>query len=84
MIVLRSYDVQESSGDDFNGVRAASLWSLICAYGDRSLLNRTNHMVAHTVAIGTAIGLIVRADSMTSLSCLFLAGAVMILVRNDG
>jgi O-antigen ligase len=58
----------------------ASLWSFLCAYGDSSLPNRTKHMIAHAVAIATAVGLILRADSMTSLSCLFLAGAVMVLV----
>jgi len=58
----------------------ASLWSLLCANGDRNLPNRTKHMIAHAVAIAAAVGLIIRADSMTSLSCLFLAGAVMIVV----
>ena len=42
--------------------------------------NRTKHLIAHAVAVCTAIWLIVRADSMTSLSCLFLAGTVMVLV----
>lgn len=58
----------------------ASVWSFICAYEDRSGTNRTRHMMAHAINIATAVGLIVRADSMTSLSCLFLAGAVMVLV----
>lgn len=61
----------------------ASLWSFICAYGDQSLPNRRNQMIAHAVAICTAVGLIVRADSMTSLSCLFLAGTVMVLVSQQ-
>jgi exopolysaccharide production protein ExoQ len=61
----------------------ASLWSLLCAYSDRSLPKRWNHMIAQAVAIATAIGLIVRADSMTSLSCLFLAGTVMVLVSQQ-
>lgn len=58
----------------------ASLWSLINAYEDRVMPNRTRHMLAHAIAVSTAVGLIVRADSMTSLSCLFLTGAVMVLV----
>jgi exopolysaccharide production protein ExoQ len=58
----------------------ASVWSFVGAYEDRTMPNRTRHMIAHAVTVGTAIWLIVRADSMTSLSCLFLAGAVMVLV----
>jgi exopolysaccharide production protein ExoQ len=61
----------------------ASMWSLICAYENRGLPSRTKHMIAHGVAVSAAIWLIVRADSMTSLSCLFLAGAVMILVSQQ-
>ena len=61
----------------------ASLWSFLCAYGDGDLPNRVKHMIAHAVAIATAVGLIVRADSMTSLSCLILAGAVMVLVSQQ-
>jgi O-antigen ligase len=57
----------------------SSVWSLVCAYDDRTLRHRTRHLVAHGVALATAIWLIVRADSMTSLSCLFLAGSVLVL-----
>ncbi len=61
----------------------ASMWSLTCAYGNQSAKGRARHMIAHGVAVCMAIWLIVRADSMTSLSCLFLAGAVMILVSQQ-
>jgi exopolysaccharide production protein ExoQ len=58
----------------------ASLWSFLGAYEDKGLPHRSRHLAAHGVAIATAIWLIVRADSMTSLSCLLLAGSVMVLV----
>lgn len=58
----------------------SSLWSFIGAYEDGDMPNRIKHMVAHAVMVAMAVLLIVRADSMTSLSCLFLAGAVMVLV----
>jgi len=61
----------------------ASMWSCICAYGDRNAPNRTKHMIAHAITVTMAILLIVRADSMTSLSCLVLAGAVMVLVSQQ-
>ncbi len=57
-----------------------SVWSFIWAYEDRGVLHRTRHMIAHGAIVLMAVGLIVRADSMTSLSCLFLAGLVMVLV----
>ena len=57
----------------------ASLWSFVAAYDDRNLPHRYWHLIAHGAMIATAIGLILRADSMTSLSCLFLAGTVMVL-----
>jgi O-antigen ligase len=58
----------------------SSLWSFIGAYVERQMPHRTKHLVAHGLTIATAIWLIVTADSMTSLSCLFLAGAVMVLI----
>lgn len=57
----------------------ASLWCFMSAYGDRGMTNRTRHMIAHGVILLSAVGLIVRADSMTSLSCLAIGGAVMVL-----
>jgi O-antigen ligase len=61
----------------------ASLWSLLGAYDRRDLAHRTSHLIAHAVLIVTAVWLIVTADSMTSLSCFALAGAVMVLVSQS-
>ncbi len=57
-----------------------SLWSLLRAYEDRGMLNRRRHMLAHVITFGIACWLIVKADSMTSLACLVLAGTVLVLV----
>src|SRR5258708_25781030 len=40
-------------------------------------------MIAHGTLIGMAVWLIVKADSMTSLSCMGLAGAVMVLATTN-
>lgn len=58
----------------------SSLWSFLGAFDNRAMPNRTRHMIAHAVIVAMSVVLILRADSMTSLSCLFLAGAVMVLV----
>lgn len=55
-----------------------ALWSLIRAYQDRSLEHRSRHLAAQGLIIVMAVWLIIKADSMTSLSCLALAGAVMV------
>jgi len=56
-----------------------SLWSLIGAYEDRKMPRRTGHLIAHGILLATAAWLIVKANSMTSLSCLVMAGAVMVM-----
>jgi O-antigen ligase len=61
----------------------ASLWSFIGAYEDRRMPHRERHLIAHGVTITMAIGLILRADSMTSFSCLVLAGSVMVLTSRQ-
>jgi O-antigen ligase len=61
----------------------ASLWSIIGYYRDRSTPNRTRHLIAHAVTVSIAAFLIVRADSMTSLSCLVMASAVMVMVSQQ-
>lgn len=61
-----------------------SLWSLVRAYEDHGLKNRRRHILAHAIVLGVAGWLIVRADSMTSLACLVLAGSVLILVGMRG
>lgn len=58
----------------------ASVWSFLWAFEDRDMPFRRRHLIAHGVTVATAVWLIIRADSMTSLSCLLLSGAVMILV----
>ena len=57
-----------------------SLWQMLCAYEDRTMRNRIRHLLAHAVMFTTACWLIVKANSMTSLACLVLAGTVIILV----
>jgi exopolysaccharide production protein ExoQ len=57
----------------------AALWAFIGAYQDRDLPDRRRHMLAQGIAVALALGLVVRADSMTSLSAFALAGAVMVL-----
>jgi O-antigen ligase len=57
----------------------SSLWSFIGAYEHRDLVHRTRHLAAHGLMVATALWLIVKADSMTSLSCFALAGSVMVL-----
>lgn len=56
-----------------------SLWSFIGAYLDRQMPYRVRHLVAHGIIIFLAIWLCKTANSMTPLSCLFMAGAVMVL-----
>jgi exopolysaccharide production protein ExoQ len=57
----------------------ASLWSFMGVLENRGMPHRARHLFVHALMIGTAIWLIVKADSMTSLSCLFLAGTVLVL-----
>ncbi|UWZ86931.1 O-antigen ligase family protein [Occallatibacter riparius] len=56
-----------------------ALWSLIGAYKDRAMMNRGRHMIAQGITFLLALGLVIRADSMTSFSSFLLAGAVMVL-----
>ena len=58
----------------------ASLWSFMNAYLERTMPRRKEHLIAHGVMIGTAMWLIVTADSMTSLGCFVIAGSVMVLI----
>jgi O-antigen ligase len=57
----------------------AALWSLLGAYMERRMPGRARHLAVDSVVFATAVWLIVKADSMTSLSCFVLAGAVMVL-----
>ena len=56
-----------------------SLWAFLGAYQDRANPQRIRVMIAHGTMVAMAVWLIVKADSMTSLSCLGLAGIVMLL-----
>ncbi|HWE84237.1 MAG TPA: O-antigen ligase family protein [Terracidiphilus sp.] len=57
----------------------AALWAFIGAYQDRDMPDRRRRMLAQGIAVVLAVGLVVRADSMTSLSSFALAGAVMVV-----
>jgi O-antigen ligase len=56
-----------------------ALWSLIGAYKGRGLPDRRRKMLVQGMAVALAVGLVVRADSMTSLSSFALAGMVMVM-----
>jgi exopolysaccharide production protein ExoQ len=56
-----------------------SLWLFLGAFEDRAKPYRIRVLIAHGTVVAMAVWLIVKADSMTSLSCLGLAGAVMVM-----
>ena len=56
-----------------------ALWSFLGVWEDRTARNRTRLLAVHAVVMAMAVWLIVKADSMTSLSCFGLAGVVMVL-----
>jgi O-antigen ligase len=56
----------------------AMLWSFLLALENRATPHRARHLCASGLLVALAIGLIVRADSMTSLSCFSLSATVMI------
>jgi exopolysaccharide production protein ExoQ len=56
-----------------------SLWRFLTAYRDREIPRRTQLMVAHGTILVMVLWLLHVCDSMTSFSCLIMAGAVMIL-----
>jgi len=55
-----------------------ALWSFLGARPDRAMPDRRRHMLAQGIAVALAAGLVIRADSMTSLSSFALAGAVLV------
>ncbi len=57
----------------------SSLWLLIDAWNDRDRKHRVGCLCAHGMIFMLSAWLIVKADAMTSFSCLALASAVMIL-----
>jgi O-antigen ligase len=61
----------------------SALWAFLNAYLDRTAPHRAGRLSAYGSMIATAVWLIVRADSMTSLSCFGLAGALMVAVSQS-
>jgi len=61
----------------------ASVWSFLDAYEKLNTPHRKRHLIAHGLMIVTAVGLIVRADSMTSLACLILGIVVMVMISQS-
>ncbi|HEY1987253.1 MAG TPA: O-antigen ligase family protein [Terracidiphilus sp.] len=58
------------------------LWSWIGLYKDRTMRHRTRRLIVNGLLFATALGLILRANSMTSLSCLLIGSALMILTTH--
>jgi exopolysaccharide production protein ExoQ len=59
----------------------ASLWRFLSAYGERASRQRTRLLIAHGAILAMVLWLFWMADSMTSLSCFLLAGALMAAAR---
>jgi exopolysaccharide production protein ExoQ len=59
----------------------SSLWSILGLYGDRStpLRRRQRQTLGYGILLLLAVWLIVKADSMTAMSCLLLTGTAMVL-----
>jgi O-antigen ligase len=55
------------------------LWLLLGAYHARRMPLRRIHMISYGALLAVSVFLIVKADSMTSLACFVLAGAVIVL-----
>jgi len=58
------------------------LWSFLAAYQKPKGRQRSQHMIAYAIVIAIAIYLILTADSMTSFSCLALAGGVLLITSS--
>jgi exopolysaccharide production protein ExoQ len=56
-----------------------ALWSFIGAYERRKMPRRAQHLAAHGIIVAVAIWLFLTADSMTSLTCFLMGGAVMVM-----
>ncbi len=61
----------------------SALWAFLNAYLDRNTPHRAGRLFAYGAMIATTVWLIVRADSMTSLSCFGLAGAAMVILSQS-
>lgn len=56
-----------------------SLWCFVNAWRDKKMKRQKQHLIAHGVVLAMAIWIFWIANSMTSLSCFVLAGAVLVL-----
>lgn len=61
----------------------AALWTFIRTWQIRTSENRRRRMAAHGAIVLLSLGLIVKADSMTSLACFLLAGGVMVFSMSE-
>jgi O-antigen ligase len=59
-----------------------ALWLFLCSYEERRGRERTRHLIAYGTILLTALWLLRKCDSMTSFSCLVIAGTVMIVTTN--
>lgn len=57
----------------------SSLWSFLGAFDDQLMANRNRHLLAHGLMVLTALGLLLKCNSMTSLSTFGLAGIAMVM-----
>ena len=56
-----------------------SLWSLVSALTEGAKSERNRRVLAHAVMVATTIWLLFTANSMTSMSCFAMSGALIIL-----
>jgi O-antigen ligase len=54
-----------------------SLWRILASYKFRNDPHNVRHMIAHAIILVMAVWLLRTCDSMTSLSCLVLAGSLL-------
>ena len=80
-VLRRRYDEQETLGVACLVHGLACLWSWLDVYAEGANRRRTWKLILYGVLYATAIGLIVRADSMTSLVSLFAASLFLIIAR---
>jgi exopolysaccharide production protein ExoQ len=58
-----------------------ALWRVLDAYGEKKSARKYGPLIANGVLIVMAIFLLWKANSVTSIACFALSGAVMILIR---
>jgi exopolysaccharide production protein ExoQ len=56
-----------------------SLWSFAGAYRDRKMPYRVRHLTAHGIILSMTAWLLLTANSMTSLTCFAMGGALIVL-----